>query len=195
MKSMKDMFEEIYQTGAWVTKHNDPASLSGPESFPSRATAYLELLKKFLVKNQIKSVVDYGCGDNGLYKGFDWGSTEYTGIDVSATAISIAQRNNPNNTYICEETLDLPTADMLICKDVLGHWSGHKSTKDMGDQRHLITEWLNKNYNKFSYIIITDAHEGMIENYFPPYVVFETQMINFGKKLKKVYIKQKLKEI
>lgn len=190
MKSMKDMFEEIYQTGAWVTKHQNPASLSGPESFPDRARPYLELLKNFLVENNVKSVVDYGCGDNGLYAEFDWGNTRYTGIDISATAISIAQKNNPNNTYICAETLDLPAADMLICKDVLGHWSGHRSTEHMGDQLHLITDWLNSNYSKFPHIMITDAHEGMIEQYFPPHAKFETQFISLGKKRKKIYTKR-----
>lgn len=187
---MKDMFEEIYQTGAWVTKHSNPVSLSGPESFPDRAANYLQFLKQFVTDNNIASIVDYGCGDNGLYQGFDWGSTQYTGIDISATAIAIAQKNNPKNTYICDETLDLPQADMLICKDVLGHWSGHRSTVDMGDQLSRITDWLNKNYHKFAYIVITDAHEGMIEQYFPPHAVFETQFIQFRKKLKKMYIKR-----
>jgi hypothetical protein len=79
---------------------------------------------------------------------------------------------------------------MLICKDVLGHWSGHRSTEEMGDQLSRITDWLNKNYDKFPYIIITDAHEGMIENYFPPHAVFETQFIEFRKKRKKMYIKR-----
>lgn len=189
MKSMKDMFEEIYQTGAWVTKHQNPASLSGPESFPSRAKPYLELLKNFLIENKIKTVVDYGCGDNGLYAEFDWADVKYTGIDISDTAISIAKKNNPGNTYICAETLDLPPADLLICKDVLGHWSGHRSTHSMGDQLDLITEWLNLNYHKFPYIMITDAHEGMIEQYFPPHVNFKTQFLKLGKKLKKVYTK------
>jgi SAM-dependent methyltransferase len=190
MKSMKDMFEEIYQTGAWVTKHKNPVSLSGPESFPERAALYLDFLTKFIRDNHIQSIVDYGCGDNGLYQGFDWGSTHYTGIDISPTAISIAQKNNPNNTYICDNTLDLPDADMLICKDVLGHWNGHKSTAEMGDQLFLITEWLNKNYNKFSYIIIMDGPDGAIENYFPPHAVFETQFIDLRKKRKKMYIKR-----
>lgn len=189
MKSMTQVFEEIYKTKAWVNKYTNAPSLSGPESFPGVTATYHALLKNFIEQHSIKSVVDYGCGDNAVYEGFDWNNTAYTGIDVSQTAIDLAQQRYPTHTYVCTETLDLPAADLLLCKDVLGPWSGIRSTQGLGDQRHLITEWLNLNYDKFPFIIITDGEKSQIDKYFPAHAKFNAQHIMFGKKQKKIYIK------
>jgi SAM-dependent methyltransferase len=188
MKSMTEIFEEIYQTGSWVTKHNNPSSLSGPESFSSRASEYYKFLNQFLSKNFVKSVVDYGCGDTGLYDEFDWKDIQYTGIDVSQTAIDRARKRHPDKTFICEETLTVPSADLLIVKDVFGHWNGEKSTVGLGNQRHKITEFLNINQDKFRCILIVDG--GNLSEYFPPDFKYHIQEVKFLKKTKTIHIKE-----
>jgi SAM-dependent methyltransferase len=191
MKSLTEMFEEIYQQKAWVIKHNNPTSLSGPGSFTTATGLYHEFLEEFLQRNQIHSVVDYGCGDNGVYDGFDWGDIEYTGYDVSQTAIDLARERRPNATFVCAETLDLPPADLLIVKDVLGHWNGLHSTVDMGDHLPMVTDFLNRNYDQYRCIIIIDSHDGTIEPYFPKHSNFAVQEMRFSRKYKKVYTKEK----
>ena len=42
-------------------------------------------------ENNITSVVDYGCGDLGLYNNFSWTNIDYLGIDVSSEAIRLAK--------------------------------------------------------------------------------------------------------
>ena len=190
MKSMRDVFEEIYRSGAWVRNHENAPSLSGPGSFPDRVQVYHEILREFVARNCVRSVVDYGCGDNVVYQGFDWGGVDYTGIDISPTAVALAKKNYPGRKFICADTLNLPEADMLICKDVLGHWGNSASTSDLGDQRHLITTWLKLNYHKFPFIMITDGPEGTIDSFFPEEVRFSTQMVKFGSKTKRIYVKQ-----
>ena len=152
--------------------------------------------------------MDYGCGDFQLYKDFPWNDIKYLGIDVSETAINIANDYSNNNIkFLCKETIDLPKADLLLVKDVFGHWlpdsstnidiiNGVKKQKEiqLGDYSNLITDFLNTNVNKFKYIIIVDNLNGDIEKYFPGSFKFNKIKIRFtGKyveKDKKVYIKE-----
>jgi len=185
---MTEIFEQIYRTGAWVTKHKNPSSLSGPESFPERTKEYHKFLSEFVAKNHIRSVVDYGCGDTGVYDNFDWGAVAYTGIDVSQTAIDLARARDPNKTFICTETLDVPAADLLIVKDVFGHWSGGKSTQGLGDRLHNITDFMELNHKKFRCVLIVDG--GDLSQYFPEDFDFYIKEIKFQKKIKTLHIKE-----
>ena len=187
MTSMTEIFEQIYRDKVWVTKHQNPPSLSGPSSFAQWAHEYYTFLYEFIDKNSVTSVVDYGCGDNGLYDDFDWGPINYTGIDVSQTAINLARMKHPDKTFICTETFDVPAADLLIVKDVFGHWSGGKSTKKLGNQLHLITEFMDRNHKKFRCVLIVDG--GDLSKYFPKDFNFYNLHINFNKKPKILHIK------
>ena len=96
-KSITEFFEKIYKDKTFVHQYENPISLSGPGSFPENNKNYFLFLKEFLSKNNIKSVVDYGCGDFQLYKDFPWNDIKYLGIDVSETAINIANDYSNNN--------------------------------------------------------------------------------------------------
>ena len=195
-KSMTDFFEKIYKNKTFVSQHENPASLSGPGSFPENCTNYFSFLRKFLIKNNIKSVIDYGCGDFQLYKNFPWNDINYLGIDVSKTAINIANQHSTNNIkFLCKETIDLPEADLLIVKDVFGHWLPGNSTINLNDRPSIITDFLNINENKFKYIIIVDNSNGNIKEYFPTSFRYNLIHIRFegkpkSKANKKVYIKE-----
>lgn len=207
-KSITEFFEKIYKDKAFVDQYKNPVSLSGPGSFPENNKNYFLFLKEFLNKNNIKSVVDYGCGDFKLYKDFPWNDIKYLGIDVSETAINIANHYSNNNIkFLCKETIDLPEADLLLVKDVFGHWlpdsstnidiiKGFKKQKEiqLGDYSNLITDFLNVNVSKFKYIIIVDNLNGDIEKYFSESFKYNKIKIRFtGKyveKDKKVYIKE-----
>jgi len=56
---------------------------------------------------------------------------------------------------LCQDTFDLPSADLLIVKVVFGHWEGKKNdVVGLGDKLYLITDFLDKNINKFNLILI-----------------------------------------
>lgn len=191
---MKTFFEKIYQEKVFVTGHEEPASLSGPGSFPENVVHYLLFLKEFIEKNNVSSVVDFGCGDFKMYKNFSWDSINYIGIDVSQTAINIAKKNEKKNIkFLHKETIALPKADLLLIKDVFGHWLPGNSTtsfsNELGDQSTIITDFLNINKNNFKFIVIVDGLEGAIEKYFPKDFKYLEKIISFVKKNKKVYIK------
>lgn len=194
LDKMQEVFEKIYLSKKWVKNCENPTSISGPGSFPEVTGNWLTRLQNFVQENQISSVVDYGCGDFVVYKNFDWKTIKYTGIDISPAAIQLAKMNAPsteNFTFICEKTLDLPAADLLIIKDVLGHWSGLRTTRDLGDKRYLITDFLYYNMQKFKYILIVDAIHQVIEEYFPKKFKPAKEVLLFGgpkdKKLLYIY--------
>lgn len=193
LDKMQEVFEEIYLTKKWVKGRENPASLSGPGSFPEAVEKWMQRLEIFLKEKNISSVVDYGCGDFAVYKNFDWMNIKYTGIDISQHAIDLAKRNAPstaNFNFICDKTFDLPSADLLIIKDVLGHWNGLRSTRDLGDKRYLITDFLSSNMNKFKFVLIVDAIHQVIEDYFPKKFQPVKEILPFGgtKDKKSLYI-------
>jgi 2-polyprenyl-3-methyl-5-hydroxy-6-metoxy-1,4-benzoquinol methylase len=128
-KTLTEFFEKIYKDKVFVEQYKNPVSLSGPGSFPENNKNYFLFLKEFLSKNNIKSIVDFGCGDFQLYKDFFSNDIKYLGIDVSETAINIANQYSTDNIkFLCKETIDLPKADLLLVKDVFGHWLPNSST-------------------------------------------------------------------
>jgi len=189
---MKDVFETIYQEQRWVKGRENIESVSGPGSYPSVVGEWLSKLQSYIEENNIKSVVDYGCGDFAIYKNFDWSNIDYLGVDISELALNLAKKNSEGRTtvrFLQQDSLIVPPADLLIVKDVFGHWSGRRSTWDLGDLRHLITNFLKENLHKFKHVLILDAHDQVIEDYFIEEFKPESQLIRFGtKKFKKLYI-------
>ena len=207
-KTLTEFFEKIYKDKTFVHQYEKPISLSGPGSFPENNKNYFLFLKEFLSKNNVKSIIDFGCGDFQLYKDFFSNDINYLGIDISETAINIANQYSANNIkFLCKETIDLPKADLLLVKDVFGHWLPNSSTNidiingvkkpkkiQLDDYSNLITDFLNINVNKFKYVIIVDSLTGHIKKYFPNSFKYNEIKIRFDGKYKekdkKVYIKE-----
>jgi len=125
----KEHFSQIYENGGWGTYYDDNAKAyvgsSGTGSSPENAKPYLDFLQKFVRENGIKSVVDVGCGDWQLSKLIDWEGIDYLGIDVVSTLIEHHNHHfsAPNIQFLEADgtQIELPEADLLICKDVLQH--------------------------------------------------------------------------
>src|SRR5207302_753558 len=73
------------------------------------------------------SVVDFGCGDWQFSQLIDWSATQYLGCDIVPSVVAENRRRfeRPNVKFVelSGDHVDLPTADLLIVKDVLQHWS------------------------------------------------------------------------
>ena len=191
------IFENIYKKKIWTDSNlKNPPSYSGPGSYPKNAEIYLKFLKLFIDQNNITSVVDYGCGDLGLYNNFSWTNIDYLGIDVSSEAIRLAKLLYKQKVkLLCQDTFDLPSADLLIVKDVFGHWEGKKNDViGLGDKLYLITDFLDRNINKFKFILICDGIEGIIEKYFPINFKFKKYYVDFSNKKKILYFSKKSTE-
>jgi len=116
------VFETIYNRNVW-------GKGSGAGSRPDVARPYMQFLQAFLINNQIRSVVDIGCGDWQFSQFINWGNASYLGIDVVSSVIAANQQRfaKPNISFVCANPLDdtfiPPIGDLLLLKDVLQHLS------------------------------------------------------------------------
>ena len=121
-----DIFDQIYENSYW-------GKGSGGGSSPEATQPYKVFLEDFIRQYQIQSIVDLGCGDWQFSEFLDFGGATYIGIDASKRVIANNQKlftrlgvsfaNLPRHHH------DIPSADLLVCKDVLMHLS----TKEVHD--------------------------------------------------------------
>ena len=113
----REAFSDIYERNVW-------GKGSGVGSEVAHTRDYVSLLNTFIAENKIKSVVDFGCGDWQFSRQMDWSGIRYYGFDVVP---SLIEANNaafaiPNITFhLVEDGIALPSADLVLCKDVLQH--------------------------------------------------------------------------
>lgn len=123
MKNIADMqskFKFIYEAHLWTTG-------SGTGSLLCNNMPYINFLENFIYENNIQTVLDFGCGDWQFSQSIRWGDIKYYGYDIVPRVIQVNQEKYGCGKYsfhLFDGDLDsLPKTDLLICKDVLQHWS------------------------------------------------------------------------
>lgn len=115
---MQRIFADKYSMNAWVKG-------SGWGSWPENTKPYINYIQMFLRVYSIESVVDAGCGDWQFSKLIDWAGVEYKGFDVVPAALQEASQYATDNISFHELDFSikpLPSADLILVKDVLMHW-------------------------------------------------------------------------
>lgn len=146
----ENIFTNIYVNATWGTNSNGEG-FSGGGSLLVNVAPYINFLENFVAMYDIKTIVDAGCGDWEFSKYIKWGNVFYTGYDVVKHVVekNIANYANNNIHFVHGNVvdLDLPSADLLLCKDVLQHLSNNDIFKFI------------KQFSKFKYCLITnDVH-------------------------------------
>jgi SAM-dependent methyltransferase len=143
---MEVIFSSIYKKKIWGC-NNEGNGTSGVGSTLEATAHYRDFLQRFMDAFAIKTVVDAGCGDWEFSQAIDWSAVDYIGYDVVPFIIeqNIAKYGADNVTFIHKDIMneELSPADLLICKDVLMHWSNE-----------LILKFLEQ-LPKFKYCLIT----------------------------------------
>jgi 2-polyprenyl-3-methyl-5-hydroxy-6-metoxy-1,4-benzoquinol methylase len=120
----QQVFADIYRHAKWG-KNTQGAGSSGSGSTLRSTLLYRTFLQQFLKDNEIRSVVDAGCGDWEFSQALDWSGIDYKGFDIVESAIAQDKQKftKPNIQFFFGNflELDLPPADLLICKHVLQH--------------------------------------------------------------------------
>jgi SAM-dependent methyltransferase len=136
-----DIFDKIYENSYW-------GKGSGGGSSPEVTQPYKIFLEDFIRQNDIESIVDLGCGDWQFSQFLDFGSATYIGIDASKSVIANNQQSfsRPGVSFanLPKDYNELPSADLLVCKDVLMHLS----TKEVQDILSILPS--------FKYALITN---------------------------------------
>ncbi len=125
---MKEQFTKIYQEERWGKGKG-----SGVGSRPKFNKDYITFLENFLKDNNIKSVIDYGCGDWQFSQYVDWGDIDYLGLDIVDSVIDNNKKQFPKYSFISDTNVfnHLKGRELIIIKDVIMHWPNDEIVKFM----------------------------------------------------------------
>ena len=160
---MEEIFTNIYENNAWGNNNNSEyAGSSGPGSeIYYNENTYVPFLKKFIIDNNIKTIVDLGCGDfkcgNLIYDDLD---ITYTGYDAYKKIIDYNSRQDSSKYSFLHLDFynnreNIINGDLCILKDVVMHWSV--------DNIYTFLDYLVEN-KKFKYILICNCSHQTQDN-------------------------------
>lgn len=154
--SARDAFSKIYDENLWGGASGEICSGSG--SSPEYAQEYANAIKSFIVANQIRAMLDLGCGDFTVGQTIQMPGIKYVGVDVVPRVVD---RNkclfhSPDIEFSCLDMIEdeLPNADLCLIRQVFQHFSNEQ-----------IQAVLRKT-NQFKWLIITEhlpAPDTMVE--------------------------------
>jgi SAM-dependent methyltransferase len=120
-KRVRQAFTRHYERRDW----DEPETVSGRGSSLKSTETLRRDLPRLFAEHGIRSVVDAGCGD------FHWFSTlpveldSYLGIEVDEelAAANQARHGDPRRRFTSLDIIrdPLPSADLILCRDVLVH--------------------------------------------------------------------------
>ncbi len=143
--SVAESFERVYAEGWWG--QNDDFD-SGDGSDVARTDLYVTVIREFIEKRNIRSVIDLGCGDFRVGQRIVSPGMEYVGIDVVQALVN---RNNKRfgAPQILFEQRDLikdvlPKGELALLRQVLQHLSNAQ------------IEIVLRNASHYPYLIVTE---------------------------------------
>jgi SAM-dependent methyltransferase len=120
-------------------------SLSGPGSDLSQTEAVRRLLPPLVKKLQCRTLLDVPCGDFYWMRLVDL-SVDYIGADVVDELIRQNRHayGNDRRKFIQRDLLQdpLPTADLVLCRDCLVHFSNDDVMRALANIRRSGATWL-----------------------------------------------------
>jgi SAM-dependent methyltransferase len=120
---MEEVFADIYKRRAW----GDGESRSGPGSGLLRTEPIRADLAALVKSLGVRSLLDAGCGDFHWMQAADLGLEAYIGIDVVGEVVDgcAVRYARPGVRFAqVDITRDpLPRVDLILCRDVLPHFS------------------------------------------------------------------------
>src|SRR5437016_14293712 len=101
-------FSNIYASDAWTMG-------SGPGSLRAVNRPFIDFLTNFIHNNNVRSIVDFGCGDWQYMKSVDLSSVSYLGLDV-VDDVLVKSRKQYSRTNVAfarapENLEDIPEGD------------------------------------------------------------------------------------
>ena len=153
-KSIHEVFGEIYDRGLWG-RGDSRSPCSGSGSSLTVSEEYCETVRSFIRKNQIRSVLDIGCGDFEVGRYLRVPGVKYIGVDIVPWLIERNKKlyEDEETKFYCLDAIKdpLPDADLCLVRQVLQHLSNSQ-----------IMEMLQR-LSKFNYIIVTEHYPSNID--------------------------------
>lgn len=166
---MEEIFTKLYETCSWGSNgaKEYKGSSGWGSNFSANANTFIPFLKGFILQNQIKKVVDLGCGDFETGRIiYDDLNVKYVGYDAYKNLIDFkknefsAETDKYNFVHLdfFSKKEEIESGDLCILKDVLQHWSNHDVVTFLD---HLVET------RKFKYILIVNCSRWILEG-LPP---------------------------
>ncbi len=161
---MEAVFTNIYENHLWGNNNNIEYSGSSGDgsALKHNKDTYIPFLQKFINDNNIKTVIDLGCGDficgKVLYNDLD---ILYTGYDTYKKVIDYNSKHNSLPKYSFKHLdfynfkEDIKNGDLCILKDVIMHWPL--------DNIYTFLDYLVES-KKFKYILLCNCCGQTIDN-------------------------------
>lgn len=105
----------------WIQRYEYGGN-SGPGSYNQLAKFKAEILNDFVTKNQISTVIEYGCGDGNQLKFANYPS--YLGFDVSSKAIALCKElfeDDQSKEFKLMDEYEEESAYLTLSLDVIYH--------------------------------------------------------------------------
>jgi SAM-dependent methyltransferase len=138
--SVSEAFADIYRSHAWGSFEDRPFH-SGDGSIREEAVGpYCEMIRSFIAANNIRRVVDLGCGDFAVGSRFIGPAVHYLGVDVVPDLIRYNQEHfgAPGVEFRCVNIIEdqLPQGDLCLLRQVLQHLSNAQILQTLKSLRH-----------------------------------------------------------
>ena len=145
--SREEKFSYIYKNNIWGGRENFN---SGDGSHnPNIIQPYIEIVKKFLEKNDKPTLIDCGCGDFNVGKNFLSSSKKYYAIDIFQDIIDLnkSKFKHENLQFLKLDIVEdnIPSGDVCIVRQTLQHLSNQD-----------IHSFLKNIKNKFKFLLVTE---------------------------------------
>jgi SAM-dependent methyltransferase len=148
--SVSEAFADIYRSHAWGSVEGRPFC-SGDGSIREEAVGpYCAMVRDFIADNNIKRVVDLGCGDFAVGSRLISPAVHYVGVDVVPDLIHYNRQyfGAPGIEFRCiniiDDQLPLPQGDLCLVRQVLQHLSNAQILKTL------------KALRRYRYVIATE---------------------------------------
>lgn len=141
----------------WENRYKNGGN-SGAGSYGQLAKWKGQIVSNFIREKNIKSIIDFGCGDGNQLKYIEipkW--CTYVGVDISETAIEICKQKHPFYEYYTKNMTHkyFRFAELVISLDVIFHLT---TKNDFTDYMDDLTDASER------YIIIYSSNGDKLEN-------------------------------
>ncbi len=147
-KTVAETFGEIYEKNVWGGVRGE--FYSGEGSTEKYSEKYAAAIRKFITENDVKSVVDLGCGDFRVASKLVSGDFHYTGCDVVPSLVEHLNSKfaDDNIKFRCVNIVEdeLPDGDLSLIRQVLQHLS------------NVEIESILQKADKYKYLIVTEHY-------------------------------------
>jgi len=120
----EEVFGRLVDTYGWCP--GDRETPCGEGSFLAAVRPIVEVMPKWFREYGIRSVVDVGCGDFHWMRDVSFDGMEYDGYDLLPKFVDgLRETHGRQNVRFHQANaleVDLPQADLCICKDVINHY-------------------------------------------------------------------------